>query len=147
MWKSELDESCTLLKTYYFSNKILLSYNADYWFLTGFGDTDTIFFNDYHYPIALAQINIAGLGFDDLILFQTGELALYPNPANNILNLVFEQENEYMVQVYDISGKLVLQKELNKGESQLAVSELKSGLYILRAQSNEAVFVGRFLKE
>ncbi|MBN2730623.1 MAG: T9SS type A sorting domain-containing protein, partial [Bacteroidales bacterium] len=70
-----------------------------------------------------------------------------PNPANNILNLVFEQENEYQVQVYDISGKLVLQKELGRGESQISVSELKSGLYILRAQSNEAVFVGRFLRE
>lgn len=131
------------------NDKFLLTYESLY-YLTYFpGDNDSVFFTNYAYytPIAIAQIDITGLGFDEMNSLQTCELALYPNPANDVLNLVFEQENEYQVQIFDISGKLVLQKELKKGENQLVVSKLKNGLYILRAQSNEAVLVGRFLRE
>lgn len=138
-----------LLDLNVFNDKFLLTYESLY-YLTFFpGDNDSIFFTNYAYytPIALAQIDITGLGFEEMNSLQTGELTLFPNPTNNILNIAFEQENEYQIQVYDISGKLVLQKELSRGETQLKVTELKSGLYILRAQSNESVFVGRFLKE
>ncbi|MBN2727817.1 MAG: T9SS type A sorting domain-containing protein [Bacteroidales bacterium] len=74
-------------------------------------------------------------------------IRIFPNPARNNLNIEFEQENDYFVQIFDISGKLVLQKQLNRGENQIEVSLLKSGMYIVRAQCSKNVFVGKFLKE
>lgn len=74
-------------------------------------------------------------------------IRIFPNPAGNNLNIEIEQENDYLVQIFDFSGKLALQKQLNRGENQIEISFLKSGMYILRAQSSKNIFVGKFLKE
>jgi len=74
-------------------------------------------------------------------------LKLYPNPANDVLQFGFLREAEYTVSVFDLSGKLVFRQQLYSGENSLNVSSLKSGLYILSAQSDDEILMGRFVKQ
>jgi hypothetical protein len=59
-------------------------------------------------------------------------LILYPNPADNSLTLQLETRSKSMeIIVYDLMGKLVLEKSLHETNT-LDVSSLNPGMYILR---------------
>lgn len=58
----------------------------------------------------------------------------YPNPANDILQLS-SVSNIDNVEVYTITGQLVLQQSVNNTEVQLNISKLQAGAYFLIAYS------------
>lgn len=71
-------------------------------------------------------------------------LRIFPNPANNKLQISFEAENNQRLQaeVYNIAGSLVKSQliENSKGGaviSTLDVSDLKAGVYMLQLRSGE----------
>ncbi len=60
-------------------------------------------------------------------------ISLYPNPVNQKLNLKIETEDLPMIiEVYDLSGKLVLKDQLVKTHQQMDVSDLDEGVYLVR---------------
>ena len=72
-------------------------------------------------------------------------LALYPNPASDYLTclLAMPEAGPVELMLYDLSGRLVLEKRLEvteptELEAILDVSELASGIYTLRASSGGA---------
>lgn len=76
------------------------------------------------------------------------ELKIYPNPASTHLNIEFSgfQKEDFQVQVINVSGKSVVQKQMNLTQSNLLeLPNLKSGLYFLSVQSNNQRFVERFV--
>jgi hypothetical protein len=70
---------------------------------------------------------------------ETGIL-LYPNPANDVLNLEWENplESAHTIQILDINGRLLQQKEAATANSylQLNTTNIPVGLYILRISDN-----------
>tara|TARA_B110001450_G_scaffold13655_1_gene12854 strand:- start:1248 stop:2378 length:1131 start_codon:yes stop_codon:yes gene_type:complete len=60
------------------------------------------------------------------------DVIIYPNPANEILTI---QSNNLIspISIYDITGKLVLQNRGNSNEIILDISNLKSGLYLIKS--------------
>jgi len=131
---------------YFNADKMLMSFNASYIYLSGFGDTDTVTIYD-HYPIALAQINITGLILEEVSGSEADPLVAYPNPASDQLFLKFPENNDFVVSVFDLNGKLQIEKFLSNGENTLNVSVLNTGLYIIRAQNKKQILTGKFLKE
>jgi len=93
------------------------------------------------YPV---QINKVGELTPEL--FQ--ELSIYPNPVYGseiTVHSLFEISN---FKVYDVSGRLVKEEIIdNKLQHNLNISDLKSGIYILKAQSEEESQTIRFVKE
>ncbi len=67
------------------------------------------------------------LGFGD---FQAGELTVYPNPANDLLNITTARGLDLQVEVFSILGKRVIATRVQN--SPLDVSALTSGIYILK---------------
>ena len=60
------------------------------------------------------------------------EVALYPNPVRDILNI--ESENDIQsVEIYNIQG----QKVLSSNQNQINVSDLAAGMYMVRIQDAE----------
>jgi sugar lactone lactonase YvrE len=57
------------------------------------------------------------------------EVALYPNPANNLLNIETALELQ-SVEIYNIQG----QKVLSSNQKQINVSDLAAGMYMVRIQ-------------
>lgn len=71
---------------------------------------------------------------------------VYPNPANELLWI--EAENLRMIEVYHISGKLMLQQQLiNKAKIELNIADLPSGSYFVRVISQQNQKVVPFIKE
>ena len=68
------------------------------------------------------------LSINELIA-QTTEI--YPNPANNVLNIVSYTVGIEKINIYNLNGQLVLNKEVNNNQKTLNISSLESGIYII----------------
>ncbi len=78
-------------------------------------------------------------------------ISLYPNPANSILYLQTINNSlaraSARVYVSDLSGKIILNQEINSQETSIDISTLSSGIYLIRYQDDERVWNGKFVKE
>ena len=63
---------------------------------------------------------------------------LYPNPATDRITIASKSDNA-SIEIYNITGKRVLFKDLNLGENILNVSQLKTGVYLARLVSDSNV--------
>ena len=78
------------------------------------------------------------------------KLIIYPNPTSNQLNLQLKSPNQSIssIQIFDIQGKEVLNKQSNSAEIKLDVSSLSSGVYLIKGKTNTGLSFGRkFVKE
>lgn len=83
------------------------------------------------------------LGVDDNEFTQ---FSAYPNPANNVLYLE-SVHNIESATLYNLLGQTVLTKEVNAGNTQLNLSGLEVGTYILQATINGQVITQKVLKQ
>jgi subtilisin-like proprotein convertase family protein len=77
-------------------------------------------------------------------------VALYPNPASNVVNLVNKTNISLeKMMIYDINGKLVNQIDLRtmQGEKAVDVSSLAAGVYMVQIIGEKASTVKRLIKE
>ena len=77
-------------------------------------------------------------------------LALYPNPASTVVNLVNKTNISLeKMMIYDINGKLVNQTNLRtmQGQKAVDVSSLASGIYVVQIIGDNASTVKRLIKE
>ncbi len=65
-----------------------------------------------------------------------GKIIFQPNPATNEVSINIPQKGN--VKLYDITGKIVLQKELNIGVTILSVGYLPRGIYTAEIISGDA---------
>lgn len=61
------------------------------------------------------------------------QISFYPNPVKDFLKVSYTKEIKSL-EVYDMSGKRVFSKELNRKESEIDLSKLSSGTYIVNAK-------------
>ncbi|MBI5541056.1 MAG: T9SS type A sorting domain-containing protein [Bacteroidia bacterium] len=80
------------------------------------------------------------------------KIILFPNPASDILTLTFETEKTetYMVDIIDISGRILISKQsdkLTKGRDNfnLDVSSLTQGMYLLKVVLDGKVYSNKFI--
>ena len=70
-------------------------------------------------------------------------LTVYPNPANNTLNVELENYvNNGTLTLFDMSGKIVLSRAINGNSAQINISQLTSGNYILHLVENGTASIG-----
>jgi Secretion system C-terminal sorting domain len=75
-------------------------------------------------------------------------LSLFPNPAKNILSVDCETPTSGKVRatVYDISGKVMFQKDFDSPKFQMPTADLADGLYFLMVRQGKQVYRGKFVK-
>jgi len=71
------------------------------------------------------------LGTDDKTLTA---FSMYPNPARSSFSILSKTQSSKL-DVYSITGKLVLTKELSFGENEVGITSLSSGVYLARFTS------------
>jgi hypothetical protein len=82
-----------------------------------------------------------------------GNLSVWPNPANDVLNIQLKNTGSYPVQISltNILGDLILKTSMeNNGpyfKNTLDVSGIASGIYLLRVQSGRNVWFGKVLRD
>lgn len=73
------------------------------------------------------------------------DLNLYPNPVQNVLNVHLEGYSGIM-QIQDISGKLVMQQHIAQNITSVDVSGLERGIYIVKVSCATHVFTSKIVK-
>ena len=57
---------------------------------------------------------------------------IYPNPTQDFVNINFENESEYQINITDLSGKIIYTfEENNQLEQRINLQNLKVGVYLL----------------
>jgi hypothetical protein len=68
------------------------------------------------------------------------DFRVYPNPANRLIHIDFPQNmNKVEISVYNLHGKLMLQKEVKK-EEEVSVEDLIEGLYLLEIKDKNRIY-------
>ncbi len=73
------------------------------------------------------------VGIEDIV----SHTAIYPNPATNFI--ILTDLNNTNVKIYDISGRLMLSKDIKSDNFNLDISNLKAGNYIIKVSENNKV--------
>lgn len=103
-----------------------------------------VFNNNHVYVTALdgkLYANFSGVGITENIL---NKLAIFPNPANDILNVIVpEASNNYSIKILNSQGKEMLVTTMNE----ISISKLSPGIYFITVQTEEGLFRNTFIKE
>lgn len=84
--------------------------------------------------------NGSALGIADFLA--ENQISFYPNPANNLLNFqgISEESN---IQVFDLTGKKLIDRKLDVNSTSVDVSQLSQGIYLVRISNK---FSGKLVK-
>ncbi len=80
----------------------------------------------------------------------SGLITVYPNPADNYVAIELTEQvtGLVMLMMYDITGKIVLQKEFESNNNTVVpIADLNSGMYYVKIINNQIEFSGSFVKE
>jgi hypothetical protein len=81
---------------------------------------------------------------------ETAMFDVYPNPARNLLNLVYDATQNGTIRIFNMAGALVYQQQINFngfGNQSVNISNLPSGLYTLNLETRDGVQVRKIIKE
>jgi hypothetical protein len=76
---------------------------------------------------------------------ETDIVKVFPNPATN--NITIESPQQVLFEILNIQGQKILQQQLQQGKTDIDISVLAKGFYILRLNSYDKTEVLKFLKE
>lgn len=114
--------------------------------LVNFGLTDTL--SNWIRGMCVSSF----VGINDMsVLESSGDLNLYPIPANDMIHFSSPSTSGLVyVQIYDLCGKMIFEKEfvvtaLNE-ELSVDIRDLNSGTYYLKADTSEGQFFQTFVK-
>ncbi|MDG1714810.1 LamG-like jellyroll fold domain-containing protein, partial [Lacinutrix sp.] len=75
------------------------------------------------------------------------QVAIYPNPTSDIININVTDLNNVMLEVFDVNGRLIFFQNLESKPNQLNLSKLQRGLYIFKIKSQEGQKINRVIIE
>ncbi len=87
----------------------------------------------------------SNIGIEELNLLD--DLMIYPNPANDIVNFSMKGMQIAHVELFDLKGDLLLSKEINNQQGQVAITKLSNGCYLMRFElDNGMALTQRLIK-
>jgi hypothetical protein len=94
-----------------------------------------------------SRLTVTGMG--DIAILDY-EIVVFPNPASDhiIIRTDKEQHENLHYQLYDLSGKIILQNKILETETTIPVNHLKSAVYLLRIiEGNRQVRAFKVVKQ
>jgi hypothetical protein len=73
------------------------------------------------------------------------QIAVYPNPATDKLTIDALQKS--IIEILNIQGQAIIRQTVQQGETDIDISGLAKGVYILRLNSNDKTVVTKIVKE
>ncbi|WP_333693287.1 T9SS type A sorting domain-containing protein [Flavobacterium sp.] len=77
---------------------------------------------------------------------QNLEMTVYPNPTNGFVSVFIPMVQSGSIEVFDISGKNVKKQAISNTQTELDLSSLSAGVYLLKATTPENQFIKRIIK-
>ena len=74
-------------------------------------------------------------------------ISLFPNPARYYFNLEFPEilQDMVQIQIFDLSGKLLLRQNTREQRSQINVSQLSAGTYTVKMDTREVSYYQKLM--
>ncbi|MEX2589997.1 MAG: T9SS type A sorting domain-containing protein [Chitinophagales bacterium] len=111
------------------------------------------------YLIDSAENQIPVCAFSDSVLvyqkvagtgahINSNDWKIYPNPANDVLNIEVEEDEISSLNVFNLSGQNVLTvPQLNSGKTRLSLESLPNGLYFIEIRVGDTYGFKKFIKQ
>lgn len=78
----------------------------------------------------------------------SNSIAIFPNPAKDVLNVNASNSAINAVQIVDLNGRQVISKSFNNvSDAQINVNELATGMYLINISSENGTTTQKFLKQ
>jgi hypothetical protein len=90
---------------------------------------------------------IIGNSINDYSKNNTHFLNLYPNPASDKVTIITDMTEHSVISIYNLQGEILLQQQIQQSKTNIDISGLAKGVYILRLNSNAWVEVSKLIKE
>jgi len=81
-------------------------------------------------------------------LDQESLVKIFPNPARDIINIQVNPllvSNSMMVQLYDVTGKLVFNQSINTNNTSIAIDALADGVYWIQWSDNHSIITKKIV--
>jgi PKD repeat protein len=88
-------------------------------------------------------LNLEITALDEL----SASIDMYPNPANDVLTINADQVLDASIEVYNVSGKLVLSENIQGTTKTINVTNLAKGMYMIKITNNEGSSIQRLIVE
>lgn len=76
------------------------------------------------------------------------EFSIYPNPANDNITIDYGTASKnYSVKIYDATGKIVKSIERTNAKTNISISDLNNGIYLMNVNDGQNSAVHRFVKQ
>lgn len=119
------------------SNTVNLNSGSYYFSITGIDQTGS-----YNFKVTPQNtLSTIGNSLNDSVL-------IYPIPAKNNLKISIDNNfQDITASIVDITGKLIDIIDINSQETQINISNLKSGLYFIKLKTEKSSTIKRFIKQ
>ena len=74
------------------------------------------------------------------------DIQIVPNPASRFIDILGLNQNNLNVQIYDILGRLVIEKTVNEHNNRIIIEDLPNGVNFLKVNHENTLYVKMFLK-
>ena len=75
----------------------------------------------------------------------TESVIIYPNPSNEVVNIISEKDIIHC-QLFDLQGKIVIDSELSETKTKLNLSDLPTGIYLLKLSLADEILFRKVVK-
>ncbi len=144
LFYAEASGAIIALATYDPVNDILSNAN----FVTGDAASPVIF-EDYleitGTPANGMVYRFVPAGTTESVQENNAEIAVYPNPAQNILNIEIANTGTASVSIKNIVGQSVKEISLNQLKNTINISDLSSGMYLLKVVQNGQIYTNKLI--
>lgn len=108
-------------------------------------NTGHIYFDINPPVVTNTTVNTIDLFVDVQSNIDTDEIQFYPNPASQTITVI-TQEGVTTLSILEMSGREVLTQSLTSGRSEIDISRLSPGPYLLRSNGNGNVVISKLIK-
>lgn len=77
------------------------------------------------------------LNIDEFV--SVSDFYIYPNPTNDIINIVASRDQLQHIDIYNIYGSKILSKNINQNNYQLDMSGYENGIYLAKLIANNKI--------
>lgn len=108
-------------------------------------------FNDISAASAVATLRIDTTNFTSVLGtndFLSSKFSIFPNPTNNVINFSNDQNAVVSsVELADLNGRVIKSEKVNATEGQISVSDLATGMYMMKITTDQGIAVKKIVKQ
>ncbi|NJB81924.1 leucine-rich repeat domain-containing protein [Wenyingzhuangia aestuarii] len=73
--------------------------------------------------------------------------SIYVNPVTSVISVTNSNLKSATISVYNLTGKTLLTKQFNSKQSDINISELATGIYLFKVETDNGAFVKKIIKQ